>query len=69
MDPADMNTRLQLSDTSSIPPMHCGFLLSSRGAHWDPFHWHVFLMKLLSILKLQSATFEIKDWITAIEVW
>ena len=26
-DSADMNTRLQLSDTSSIPPMHGGFLL------------------------------------------
>ena len=28
--PADINTRLQLSDTSSIPPMHGGFLLTSR---------------------------------------
>ena len=28
-DSADMNTRLQLSDTSSIPPMHGGFLLVS----------------------------------------
>ena len=27
MDSADINTRLQLSDTSSIPPMHGGFLL------------------------------------------
>ena len=26
-DLADINTRLQLSDTSSIPPMHGGFLL------------------------------------------
>ena len=26
-DSADINTRLQLSDTSSIPPMHGGFLL------------------------------------------
>ena len=26
-DSADINTRLQLSDTSSIPPMHDGFLL------------------------------------------
>ena len=25
-DSADINTRLQLSDTSSIPPMHGGFL-------------------------------------------
>ena len=25
-----VNTRLQLSDTSPIPPMHDGFLLSSR---------------------------------------
>ena len=28
-DSADINTRLQLSDTSSIPPMQGGFLLSS----------------------------------------
>ena len=28
-DSADINTRLQLSDTSSIPPMHGGFLLRS----------------------------------------
>ena len=27
-DSADINTRLQLSDTSAIPPMHGGFLLS-----------------------------------------
>ena len=27
-DSADINTRLQLSDTSSIPPMHGGFLLA-----------------------------------------
>ena len=30
-DSADINTRLQLSDTSSIPPMHGGFLLLSNG--------------------------------------
>ena len=30
-DSADINTRLQLSDTSSIPPMHGGFLLISTG--------------------------------------
>ena len=29
-DSADINTRLQLSDTSSISPMHGGFLLISR---------------------------------------
>ena len=28
-DSADINTQLQLSDTSSIPPMHGGFLLIS----------------------------------------
>ena len=28
-DSADINTQLQLSDTSSIPPMHGGFLLAS----------------------------------------
>ena len=32
MDSADINTRLQLSDTRSIPPMHGGFLLWS----WSP---------------------------------
>ena len=31
-DSADINTRLQLSDTSSIPPMHGGFLL---GPHFN----------------------------------
>ena len=31
-DSADINTRLQLSDTSSIPPMHGGFLLIFRPA-------------------------------------
>ena len=30
-DSADINTRLQLSDTSSIPPMHGGFLLLPQG--------------------------------------
>ena len=29
-DSADINTRLQLSDTSSIPPMHGGFLLGKK---------------------------------------
>ena len=29
-DSADINTRLQLSDTSSIPPIHGGFLLISK---------------------------------------
>ena len=29
-DSADINTRLQFSDTSSIPPMHGSFLLLSR---------------------------------------
>ena len=29
-DSADINTRLQLSDTSSLPPMHGGFLLLLR---------------------------------------
>ena len=32
-DSADINTRLQLSDTSSIPPMHGGFLLI--------YDWHL----------------------------
>ena len=35
-DSADINTRLQLSDTSSIPPMHGGFLLDLM-AVW-PMH-------------------------------
>ena len=33
-DSADINTRLQLSDTSSIPPMHGGFLLLSILSRW-----------------------------------
>ena len=33
MDSADMNTWLQLSDTSSIPPMHGGFLLILPSVH------------------------------------
>ena len=32
-DSADINTRLQLSDTSSIPPMHGGFLLILQCRH------------------------------------
>ena len=32
-DSADINTRLQLSDTSSIPPMHGGFLLVSASMY------------------------------------
>ena len=35
-DSADINTRLQLSDTSSIPPMHGGFLLEAAGGEWHP---------------------------------
>ena len=36
-DSADINTRLQLSDTSSIPPMHGGFLLICNiGLYWTP---------------------------------
>ena len=35
-DSADINTRLQLSDTSSIPPMHGGFLLVlSSMRYWN----------------------------------
>ena len=39
-DSADINKRLQLSDTSSIPPMHGGFLLAlwlglSQQVEWD----------------------------------
>ena len=33
-DSADINTRLQLRDTSSIPPMHGGFLLKLIEAEW-----------------------------------
>ena len=36
-DSADINTRLQLSDTSSIPPMHGGFLL---GYIYSSFYYH-----------------------------
>ena len=41
-DSADINTRLQLSDTSSIPPMHGGFLLEwgvSPCRSGPPFWW------------------------------
>ena len=34
-DSADINTRLQLSDTSSIPPMHGGFLLAPHYLLWN----------------------------------
>ena len=43
-DSADINTRLQLSDTSSIPPMHGGFL---------------YIYQYLSILTLQYHDIEI----------
>ena len=33
-DSADINTRLQLSDTISLPPKHGGFLLISSFFHW-----------------------------------
>ena len=33
-DSADINMRLQLSDTSSIPPMHGGFLLPTSHNGW-----------------------------------
>ena len=50
MDMADINTRLQLSDTSSIPPVHGGFLLCRKTntslrmifrkvAHWNCNAW------------------------------
>ena len=41
-DSADINTRLQLGDTSSIPPMHGGFLLGlpSRGHLTNDFVHH-----------------------------
>ena len=44
-DLADVNTRLQLSDTSSIPPMHGGFLLrqghtySTQSTSWLLMPW------------------------------
>ena len=45
-DSADINTRLQRSDTSSIPPMHGGFLLSySYMLHCVNIYtiWNIFL--------------------------
>ena len=39
---ADINTRLQLSDTSSIPPMHGGFLLVCMKSSADRYEiWYV----------------------------
>ena len=38
-DSADINTRLQLSDTSSIPPMHGGFLL---GPKWSMNYYYYY---------------------------
>ena len=35
-DSADISTRLQLSDTSSIPPMHGGFLLRKTSTSQEP---------------------------------
>ena len=45
-DSADINTRLQLSDTSSIPPMHGGFLL------WGILWRHFPLFSLAAIIFL-----------------
>ena len=38
-DSADINTRLQLSDTSSIPPMHGGFLLTYIHTYIHTYIW------------------------------
>ena len=46
-DSADINTRLQLSDTSSIPPMHDGFLLI-----WLGWSWCYMFGLLISILQI-----------------
>ena len=37
-DSANINTRLQLSDTSSIPPMHGGFLLKPHASACQSVH-------------------------------
>ena len=48
-DSADINTRLQLSDTSSVPPMHGGFLLISGCgiAGNSYFEWWIYFKYLL----------------------
>ena len=48
-DSADINTRLQLSDTSSIPPMHGGFLL-------PPQHFSFFLFLIVFFLTFTFQT-------------
>ena len=40
-DSADINTRLQLSDTNSVPPMHGGFLLVF--AFWQKWMLHLYI--------------------------
>ena len=55
-DSADINTRLQLSDTSSIPPMHGGFLLVSAGVMSTM--WNRNVVMFLESESQQPYTFE-----------
>ena len=48
-DSADINTRLQLNDTSSIPPMHGGFLLRSCGNILCLGEWHCYIIVVWGI--------------------
>ena len=41
-DSADINTRLQLIDTSSIPPMHSGFLLVANEVKILVWHTYIY---------------------------
>ena len=68
-DSADINTRLQLSDTSSIPPMHGGFLLWSHGL--DGYRkndrkravvWPWLVLELSTVLALTQLGIRQSDW-------
>ena len=56
-DSADINTRLQLSDTSSIPLMHGGFLLIPCIDRWletlQTIHQHLWAASLLTLSALR----------------
>ena len=56
-DSADINTRLQLSDTSSIPPMHGGFLLLPLSKYYNTRMWNLCSNKSVIGHYLVSETF------------
>ena len=54
-DSADINTRLQLSDTSSIPPMHGGFLLVSHS-------WKLWVVMMPTLSSLVPVMTKLASW-------